>query len=167
MNTFFNEQLQQHKDIFDSLASRKYDKKAMPEVLSYLKTEYEKTKGNTVYNRPFTDYIAKLHNTPTDLIEHLYTEVYLAQHDYREELDAIATQKMLDKGYIPLNSTTSYRGKIELVAIKNTDFFTNNISTIATLKDTPRGLFVVPKGNRTRGYFVANLEQAFYKPITK
>ena len=165
--TLFNQQLQKHKDIFNSLETRKYDKKAMPEVLSYLKTEYEKTKGNTVYNRPFTDYIAKLHNTPTDLIKHLETEVYLAQHDYRDELDAIEVQKMLDAGYLPLDNNVTYRGKIELVAIKNIDWFTNNINKQATLKDTPRGLFVVPKGNRTRGWFISSLEKAFYKPLTK
>ena len=164
----FTQKLQQHKNLFDSLTTRKYDKKSMPEVLAYLKAEKEKNNGNTVYNQQLTDYIAKLHNVPTELIDHLNTEVYLAQHDYTEELDNIKKQKMIDSGYIPLDRHTTYRGKIELVAIKNTDFFTNNIATPATLKELSNNtLFVVPKGRRSKGWYVENLENAFYKPLNK
>lgn len=155
--------LQKEKDIFNSLETRKYDKKAMPEVLQYVKNNPDiKT------NPPMVKFISEKENIPAELTEYLETEVYLARHNLGEEKELIAHNDMIAKGYIKLDRNTSYRGKIELVATINTDFFTTNISQQATIKDVPnKEPFVIPKGNRTRGWWISRLEKAYYKPLTK
>jgi hypothetical protein len=155
--------LQKEKDIFNSMEFRKYDKKAMLEVLQYVKNNPDiKT------NPPMVKFISEKENIPTELMDYLATEVYLARHDIDEEKEEIAKQKMLDMGYLPLNRDTTYRGKIELVATTNTDFFTTNISKEATIKElSDNRIFIIPKGNRSRGWYITSLENAYYKPITK
>lgn len=155
--------LQKEKDIFNSMEFRKYDKKAMPEVLQYVKKNPDiKT------NPPMVKFISEKENIPAELIDHLATEVYLARHDLDEEKDLIAHNDMIAKGYTKLDRNTSYRGKIELVATTNTDFFTTNISQQATIKElSDNRLFIIPKGNRSRGWYITSLEKAYYKPLTK
>lgn len=162
----FNEKLANAKNQWQ--IKKDYDKQALPEVLAYLKQKKAEVNGDTVFNAQLATYIAQKENVPNELLDYLNTEVYLAQHDLQKEKDNEYTAKMIQDGFTPLTSDTPYRGKIELIATKHNDWLTTNISQEATLKMLPDGhLFVIPKGNRTRGYFVRNLEQAFYKPLTK
>jgi len=155
--------LQKEKDIFNSMEFRKYEKKAMLEVLQYVKNN-----PDIETNPPMVKFISEKENIPAELIDYLATEVYLARQDIYEEKDLIAHNDMIAKGYIKLDRNTSYRGKIELVATTNTDFFTTNISKQATIKELPDNrIFIIPKGNRSRGWYVTSLENAYYKPITK
>lgn len=172
MKTFVQE-LQHQKELFEAKElpagyKTRYDKPAMLEVLEYLKVEIAKNNGGTVYNESLALLIAKAENIPSDLYDHLKTEVYLAQHDYTDLKQKEHADKMLSLGYIPLTSKTDYRGKIELIATYNSDWFTNKIAQEAKIITAQNGTaFIVPKGKRSRGWYVYNLENAFYKPLTK
>lgn len=142
----------------------------MPKVYEYLLAYRQENKvpyPQTVFNSDLKRYILEKENVPVDLQDYLGTEIYLAQGYDKQLADLDYTQKMEADGWLPLNNQVTYRGKIEFVAKKSVDWFTSKISTTGVLGETNDGqdLFLVPKGRRTRGYYVANLEQAFYKPL--
>lgn len=162
--TTFIQDLRQAKEEFKI---QSYKKKALSQILEYLKEEKKKVNNKTVYNSQLRDLIIKRENIENeDLIEYLATEVFLAQHDLvNEELEEYKKQ-MEAQGYKQLTEKIEYRGKIELIAQKTTDYLTRPISINATIKELPNGrLFIIPKGNRTRGYYVSSLENAFYKEL--
>lgn len=153
-------------------ALEKYKKQVMPEVYEYL-LAYRQDKNipypQTVFNSDLKKYIVEKENVPFDLQDYLGTEVYLAQQHSRTLEEQDYRRRMEAEGYFPLNTDVTYRGKIEFVAKRTMDWFTSRIATTGTLGETDDGksLFVVPKGKRTRGYYVAGLELAFYKPLQK
>jgi hypothetical protein len=162
----FETKLKQAKAIFEI---ERYQKHAMPEVLDYLKELKAKThegKG-TVFNAELGNYILDRETIEdNNLKDYLATEVYLAQQDLRAEQQQAYREHMLSMGYQELKHDVEYRGKIELVAQKSMDWFTNKISIEGTLITAGNGeAFCIPKGRRTKGYYVRNLENAFYKPI--
>ncbi len=167
----FNQKLQHQKNIFETIPlpvgyKTKFDKSSMPEILEYLKIEKNKKNGGTVYNAELVSLIAKAENVPSGLLDYLGTEVYLAQHDYTDMKEREYTDKMVALGYIKLVPQCTYRGKIELVANINSDWFTNKIAQEAKVITAGNGTaFVVPKGRRSLGWYVHSLENAFYKPL--
>jgi len=167
--------LQEAKKVFET---EKFKKKAMPEVLEYLKRAKERVNNNTVYNSELTDEIMKAENLPQELEQYLNTEVYLAQRDYRTMQEAEYTAKMIADGWKPLTEETEYRGKCQYIAKKSMDWMIMSLENTGTLIDSKTAydrekheykteLFLIPKGKRSRGYYVRNLENAFYKPLTK
>lgn len=159
------EKLKQAQKTFEI---EEYKKKALPEVLEYLKEAKKKKDGKTVYNAELTAEIMRAENLPEEWEKYLNTEVYLAQQDLRAEEEEAHKQKMEADGWLPLTHTTEYRGKIELVANKDVDWMSAKIATEAKLVEAhDGGLFAIPKGKRTRGYAVAGLKNAFYKPFNQ
>lgn len=151
---------------FDNLAKEHqgYTKKAMPEVLQYLK-DYEAT-GKYPYNAEVRDFILTKENIKPELHDYLETEVYLAQHDLQAEKLATHTHEMADKGYLPTSQLNGYLGQAELVATKSLDWMTQKLATTGKIITAHNGEpFFIPKGSRTRGYYIRNLENAFYKAI--
>jgi predicted RNase H-like nuclease (RuvC/YqgF family) len=140
------------------------------EVLDYLKQfrqEKNRVTEQTVYNSELLEYITEKENIPEHLKNILETQIYFAQQDFRKELELEYKNKMLNEGWLPLTNDIEYRGKIEYVAIRNSDFFTVKLANTGTVTETNDGkdLFLIPKGKRSRGYYIRTLEQAFYKVI--
>lgn len=164
----FNDELQKAQKVF---MVEGYKKQVMPEVYDYLlayRQEHNRPYPATVYNADLERYILGAEEIPIDLQNYLGTEVYLAQKHDRKLAEQKYTEKMEAEGYLPLNNSVTYRGKIEFVAKRTMDWLTYKLPTITgTLSETNDGnsLFIVPKGKRTRGYYVSTLEQAFYKPL--
>lgn len=165
----FTQKLQKELEVFNELSKTHagYKKTALLEVLEYLKEEKKLNNNKTVYNSELKSKITKAENiTDPILLDYLDTEVYLAQQDYQKELDNAYQLEMEAKGYIKLTRDITYRGKIELIAQRSLDWTTSNISITATIKELSNGnLFIIPKGNRTRGYYITSLEHSFYKPL--
>jgi len=169
----FNEKLEQEQEKFDLLKKeyKAYEKKAMPEVLEYLK-QYRKEKNKaddmTVYNSELIEYIQKKENVSENLKRHLETEIYLAQHDFQDEKDKEHKDKMLSLGYLELTKDTEYRGKIILNAICEGYWATHKIDEQVTLiTDCNGNLFIIAKGKKKRGWYLHSLKRAFYKPVLK
>lgn len=165
MNKTFNEKLAEHLAISKE---QSYKKKCMPEVKAY-NLEYRKVSGKYPYNQAIEDYILSKEQVSPELIDHLGMEIYLSQKDIREDEDNSYKDKMLADGWLELNNNVIYRGKVEYIAQKTNDWLTSKLANIGRIQETNDGkdLFLIPKGNRTRGYYVRNLEKAFYKPLTK
>jgi len=167
-NMIFIKKLQKEKGLFVVLELEQYKKKAMLEVLEYLKQfeKENKRENKTIYNRELEDYIKGKHKIPKELERYLETEVYLAQHDYRDEKQVMYNDKMLARGWLKLTKDVEYRGKIELSAIASLDWLTSDISQEGKLITSGNGeVFFIPKGKRSRGYYVYSLKNAFYKII--
>ena len=172
----FNDKLKEAKAEFDAIVLKKWDKKSMPEVKAY-NLEYRKVSEKYPYNQAIKDYILSKETVDGDLIDYLGTEIFLSQHDIRADEDNKYKQKMLAEGWLTLSHDTAYRGKIEYIATKTNDWLTSKLSNNGTLTETvirvEKGgtriteLFLIPKGKRSRGYYVRNLDQTFYKPLTK
>ena len=176
----FEQKLREAKKEFDELNKehKGYHKKAMPEVKEY-NLLYRKETGKYPYNASIKDFIIKKNDLALDneLLDYLETEVYLSQHDIDEDEKQAYTDKMLASGWKKLTRETEYRGKILLQAKKSTDWLTQSIeqeakiieSVIGYEKDTKARitvLFIIPKGKRSRGWYVSSLENAFYKPLS-
>jgi len=144
-----------------------YKKKAMPEVLEYLKRAKERKNGDTVYNAELTSEIMEKENLSEEYRDYVNTEVYLAQHDYRAEQEQKYTNNMLAQGWKVLDNEIEYTGKCKYIATKSLDWYTAKLENTGTLKriDDGEELFLIPKGKRSRGYYVRNLEKAFYQEL--
>lgn len=165
----FNEKLKEAKAIFDNTESRKWEKKAIPEVKDY-NLAYRKESGKYPYNQAIEDYILEREKVEAGLIDYLGTEIYLSQHDIDNDRKEEYKQKMLAEGWLELKHDTEYRGKIEYKATHEADIFTSkeqNTGTLVNTGDKTGECFLLPKGKRNRGYYVRNLKEAFYKPLKK
>jgi len=162
-----NETLQIEKAIFDNLVKdhKGYSKKAHQGVLEALK-QYKAT-GKYPYNAQVKDFILSLCDIKAELHDYLETEVYLAQQDLGQEEKAKLTQDMADKGFIPCSEWKGYIGKAQLVGKKQLDWATASIDTTGKIIITNDGQdgFFIPKGKRSRGYYLRNLDEAYYKAI--
>jgi len=142
----------------------------IPEILEYLKQfREEKSRGEeqTVYNEELKEYIAEKENIPEELKRILGTEVFFAQSDYRNELKERKRKEMIKNGYLELTKDIEYRGKIELVAKYAGSWATNNIKEVCRLITSGDGYpFIIAKGKRSRGWYVNNLEEAYYKQLS-
>jgi len=162
MITINNKTLLAEKISFDAQG---YTKKAMPAVLEVLK-QYIAT-GKYPYNAQVRDFILSLCTIDANLHDYLETEVYLAQQDLRKENESKLQQEMADKGFIPAKEWKGYVGLAQLVGNVQLDWMTSNIDKIGKIVVTNDGEdgFFIPKGKRTRGYYLRSLNNAFYKPI--
>ena len=160
----FNQKLEEERDAFNKRGTNKYGKTPMPEVVAYLR-EYKAT-GKYPYNADVEAFIKTREEVRDALEDHLGTEVYLAQKFLHDEDARVYSESMLAKGYIKAGDITTYRGPAELIAKKNMDLFTTNIGLVGKIitsgDDRP---FFVPKGRRSRGYYLGTLESAFIKII--
>jgi hypothetical protein len=160
----FETKLKEHKAIFEIEG---YKKKAMSEVLNYLKEAKKRVDNATVYNAELTSEIMTKENLAEDYRDYVNTEVYFAQHDFRQEEEEEYKAKMTAEGWLPLTENTDYEGKCEYIATRTLDWCTSKLKNTGKLQKLESGLFLTPKGKRTRGYYIKNLDNAFYKPLTK
>lgn len=160
MTPTFNQKLQIEKTVFDE---QRFKKAPMPEVVQYLR-EYKAT-GKYPYNADVLKYIQSKETVSGELIDTLDTEIYLAQQFLRAEQLENKTHEMADKGFIPVKAWNGYVGRAELVGKKSLDWATTQINKVGKIIALEDGGFFIPKGNRTRGYYLRNLDEAFYKPI--
>ena len=135
----------------------------MPEVLEAMR-QYTAT-GKYPYNAQVKDFILSEHNIDSNLHDYLLTEIYLAQQDLRSEQKAKQQHEMADKGYVPCSQINGFTGEAELIATKSRDWFTQKIATTGKIIELEDGPFFIPKGKRTRGYYIKLLDNAFYKAI--
>jgi len=162
-----NNKLLKAKSIFEI---EKYKKKAMPEVMAYLK-EFRKVKNRgeyqTVYNSELEEYINEREKISDNLQHYLGTEVYLAQGEYRENIKQAKKEKLLSEGWSVLSEDVEYRGKIELLASVDSMLGNGNIlQTCTIITDGDGKPFIIAKGKRSRGWRISSLNEAFYKLIT-
>ena len=162
----FIKRLKQEQKKFET---EKYHKKAMPEVMEYLKqyrAENGRTAEQTVYNSELEEFITKKEGVSSEMVNYLGTEVYLAQGQFRNELKDEHKNKMLADGWLELTREVEYRGKILLDGKKEGMIGTAHLEKIAKIITSGDGQpFIIPKGLRSRGWYVSSLEQAFYKPV--
>ena len=74
-------------------------------------------------------------NTP-HLPEVLGTQVYFAQTDFRDNLKAEHKAKMISEGWKALTRDIEYRGKIEFIANKSSDWFASRLADTGKLIDS-------------------------------
>lgn len=153
-----NEKLKQAQKVFEVEG---YDKKAIPEILQYLK-DSKKT-----YNDDVVTYVIEKEDVSSDMKRYLKTEVFLAQQDLRAEKDEKQEQEMSKEGFLPLNKVGDFTGKCLFVATKDIDWMSAKIEKEGKIIKTPSGKpFFIPKGNRTRGYYCNDMSiSGFYKPL--
>jgi hypothetical protein len=156
-----NEKLKEAQKVFEI---EKYKKKAMPEALNYLK-EYKAT-GKYPYNAQVVEYIMERETIDADLKDYLDTEVYLAQHDLRSEKEEEQEVEMRKEGYIPLKEVGNFTGKCLFTGKRSLDWLTNKVDMEGKIIKAHNGApFFIPKGKRTRGYYLAGIDNGFYKPL--
>ena len=144
-----------------------FNKEPVPEVWEYYKKWREDNSG-MAYLREIQEYILKQGSIPEELWSHLYTEIYLCSQKWSDEQDEKYREDMKKKGFYLLTEITEYRGAILLSAKQQIDSLSKSIERECKLIELPdKRLFVLPKGNRTRGWYVSSLEDAFYKPLNK
>jgi len=173
-NMINTQTLKLEQDIFNEL---KFNKAPMAEVVEALR-QYKATlePNATAYNADVEKFILSLCKVDTDLHHYLGTEVYLAQQYLDKEAKAKHAQEMADKGYIPCREWNGYEGPAELVGKKQMDWMTVNINKVGKIikslvkvEDQGRTKiyepFFIPKGKRTRGYYLYNMGACFYKAI--
>jgi len=168
--------LKLEQNIFNEL---KFNKEPMVEVVEALR-QYKATlePKATAYNSEVEAYIVSKEKLELDseLKDYLGTEVYLAQRYLGNEARAKHAQEMADKGYIPCREWNGYEGPAELVGKKQMDWMTANINKVGKIikslvkvEDQGRTKiyepFFIPKGKRSRGYYLRNLDESFYKAI--
>lgn len=166
MTTINNKTLLAEKITFDNLAKNHngYKKKTMPAVLEALK-QYKAT-GKYPYNAQVKEFILSLCQVDESLHDYLLTEIYLAQQDLEQEEKMKQTHEMADKGYIPACEWNGYLGGAELIGTKSMDWMTSKIATTGKIIKANNGEpFFILKGKRSRGYYLRNLNNAFYKAI--
>lgn len=159
-----NTKLKQAQKIFKKEG---YDKKAIPEVLQYLK-DYKAT-GKYPYNNDVENYILSKEDVSSDIEKYLKTEIYLAQQDLRAEKDKEKEQEMLKIGFLPLSEVGDFTGPCLFIGTKDIDWMSAKIKKEGKITKTPKGdPFFIPKGNRTRGYYCNDMSiSGFYKPLNK
>lgn len=156
-------QLKQAQKVYEV---EKFKKKAMPEVLQYLK-DYKKEIGDkTAYNSDIIAYINTRETISEDMQDYLGTEVYLAQQDLRAEREADQESEMIAQGYIPLRDVGNFEGPCTIRGTKSISWMTKNIDMVGKMITADNSApFFLPKGKRTRGYFLAGIDNGFYKPL--
>jgi hypothetical protein len=145
----------------------KYKKRAMPEVLQYLK-DYKATLEDkaTAYNSSVIEYINEHETIDADMQDYLGTEVYLAQNDLRAEKETEHEKEMIAQGYTPVRDVGDFTGACVFVGVKSIDFYMGKIDMEGKItKAHDNRPFFIPKGKRTRGYYIETLDNAFYKPL--
>jgi len=158
--------LKLEQNIFNEL---KYNKEPMAEVVEALR-QYKATlePKATAYNSEVEAYIVSKEKLELDseLKDYLGTEVYLAQQYLDKEAQAKHAQEMADKGYIPCREWNGYEGPAELVGKNDIDWMSINIKEVGKITKTGDDKpFFIPKGKRTRGYYLHNMGTCFYKAI--
>lgn len=164
----FNEKLKMEKIVFDEMSKNNqgFHKKPMLEVVNYLREYKTSLEPKAVaYNSDVVSFICDKENTPDEIKDYLDTEVYLSQKFLREEAKAKHVHEMADLGYIPCREWKGYTGKAILIFPVSIDWFTGKIDKSGKIIETEDGGFFIPKGKRSRGYYLHNLEEAFYKAI--
>jgi len=155
----------------------KYNKAPMAEVVEALR-QYKATlePNATAYNADVEKFILSLCNVDADLHDYLGTEVYLAQKYLDKEAKAKHVQEMADKGYIPCREWNGYEGPADLVGKNDIDWMSISIKEVGKIikslvkvEDQGRTKiyepFFIPKGKRSRGYYLHNMGACFYKAI--
>lgn len=143
-----------------------FNRQPVPSVWKYHQEWCGKFPNETRYLSVIKEYILERENIPEELHRQLETEIYLANQQEDEENDRIEAEQMKKNGFFPLTELTEYRGKIQLRAKFQGAFSVTDIEKeckiITSGNEKP---FVVPKGKRSRGWNVRDLDNAFYKPI--
>lgn len=169
MDKTFNQKLIIERAIFDKLGKehKGYHKAPMAEVVEALR-QYKKSIGEnkTAYNADVEKFILGLCEVSNELKDYLGKEVYLAQCFLMAEKKAKYKQEMADKGYTPCREWDGYEGQAQLIGKKEVDWFTASLNKIGKIiKDHTGEAFFIPKGKRSRGYYLRNFDEGFYKAI--
>ena len=91
--------------------------------------------------------------------------VYHARHIIEAEKKSKQDADMIKDGWsiIPVRELFTYRGQITIRANKSSDWLTTRIDTIGkVIDDGDKKAFFIPKGKRTRGYYLSGLK-GYYK----
>jgi len=142
-----------------------YSQDAIPEVYAYYKKFVEA--GKYPYLSQVVDFIAD-QETIGDKAA-LKTQVYLASHQYKRELDSAHRAQMLADGWLELNGDTAKKlhgQKVSISADGQGAIFSFNLSDIYKVFVNDKGYAYLMKPRATRkGYLISNLENAFYKLV--
>jgi hypothetical protein len=170
MENDFIKNLLENKKIFEKgKGYGDYSKPVMDEVYKYQKQfriENNRPVG-TIYNNELENYVIEKENIPVELQEYIKVEVYLSQQKEHKEDKEKNVENMKNQGWLVLDRDVKYRGKIKFIGSVVQDWFTSKIEKEGKLIDGDEGrAFIIPKGKRSRGYYVALLENAFYKQLS-
>lgn len=154
----------------------------MNEIINYnIKPEfsYKLTSEQLNIIRPYKD-LTYLDTIVAKLIEvykldltaeqkdNLHTYVYLASDQFRQEVKDEKQAKLVAEGWKPLTKEVAKEldnQKIELIASRDIDWFTDKISKIVKVQVLESGIFLLPPRYTRRGYYLATLEMPMYKTI--
>ena len=115
-----------------------------------------------------TDYVANKLNLTLEKEEweNLKSMCYFAGGDIDNDKEVAQEKEMIAQGFIPVREVGDYRGTAELVGKKSVDWMTNKIALTGKIITAGNGLaFFIPKGKRTRGYYLATIENGFFKKV--
>lgn len=168
-----NEKLKQAAEAW--AIKRDYGRAAMLEVLALNKeyrAAYPKEYG---YNRAIRDFIVARCGIAPEYIDMLETEIYLSQHDIRNEKEAANAAAMLAAGWVALDKPAIDEalasGKLlQVVGTADNDFLTVKIDRVykphifAKGTDQEQYGLMKPKA-RTHGYTLHQFDNAFCKLI--
>mgnify|MGYP001568660326 CR=1 FL=1 len=161
----FNEKLQAAKKEFDGGAG--YDKHAVPEVLAHCKAGKAENAKKYFYNRILADYIKERETIDKDMESYLYTEVYLAQHDIRNEEKAEHERGMVAAGWRKLDKAAvddalTQGKRLEVNADSCYDWITSKITEVFKPYKKKNDIYYLMKPKATKkGIELYHFENAF------
>ena len=173
--TTFNEKLKAAQGEFCKVRYGNYDKRAMPEVLAHCKAAQAADGKKYYYNRALADYIKEREQVDADMASYLDTEVYLAQHDIRNEKEATHETEMITAGWRKLDKAAiddalEVGKNLEVKATANNDWFEVKVEKIYKPHIFARGTdkeqygLMKPRA-RTHGYALYQFDNAFCRLV--
>lgn len=166
MNT---QELINRKECFNANGGYKQD--AMPEVYTHYQ-EYLKT-GKYPYLSSVVEFIKSKEVIPSEIEGYLKTEVYLSANQHRAQVAYAYQKDMINNGWNILTPEVIKRecethNKIEVSAVTQGAIFSGKLEGIFKpfIDDNGNCYIMKPRATR-KGYPLQNLQNPFYKVVTK